>query len=364
MHYEVIGQDGQLKGDIIPWEQLPRDFPKSISDISLLKKNYLPAILDRTGAANHTPSVNHAANSLRTTARDYALFCSVWMQEKDCAFVKIAVEPTDENQKDSASSRYILTERGFFYYNKVKGRVQTIDLGETGSKLADLHRLSTEVIKEKPIDALSNEQLRQITAITGHTNPLQEAFRPTVLLTKDQWAIDMKVSETDRQHLAWGLGLGLQLDGAGEVISTFHSGDMNQWRGWAAMDVKTKSVVVYFANGNELKNGSGHGYGHVLAEVIVSSQVQLTHGLDCFFQKWGLARNVDDGWKEKEEADTASIDVYVRARSEIGTLEIARGIMQRYGSTLEDIKQEKTETEEKHKSPSPLQTTYKKYTGS
>lgn len=247
------------------------------------------------------------------TASDYARFAAAWMQEKDCSLVKMSVVPTPENQKDSASSRYIFTETGFFYYNKSKGTVQTIELDETGSKLADLHSKFFHVTEDKPIDRLSDKTLSQITAITGHTNPLQEAFRPAISLTKDQWAIDMGVAEEDRQHLAWGLGLGLQLDDTGEVTTAFHSGDMNQWRGWVAMDLKAKSAVVYFANGDDAKNGSGHGYGHVLADVIVSPEVELTHGLDWFFQKFGVSRNVEPGWKAKEETDTARIEAYVHS---------------------------------------------------
>ena len=258
--------------------------------------------------------IPHAANSLHTTASDYARFAAAWMQEKDCSLVKMSVDPTTENQKDSESSRYILTKTGFFYYNKSKGTVQTIELDEAGSKLADLHSQFSDVTEGRPIERLSDKALSQITTITGHTNPLQEAFRPAIPLTKDQWAIDMGVAEEDRQHLAWGLGLGLQLDDKGEVTTAFHSGDMNQWRGWVAMDVKAKSAVVYFANGDDAKNDSGHGYGHVLADVIVSPEVELTHGLDWFFQKFGVSRNVEPGWKAKEETDTARIDTYVRSR--------------------------------------------------
>lgn len=254
-----------------------------------------------------------AANSLHTTASDYARFAAAWMEEKDCSLVKMSVAPTPENQKDSASSRYILTETGFFYYNKSKGTVQTIELDEAGSKLADLHSQFSDVTEDKPIERLSDKALSEITAVTGHTNPLQEAFRPAIPLTKDQWAIDMGVAEEDRQHLAWGLGLGLQLDDTGEVTTAFHSGDMNQWRGWVAMDVKEKSAVVYFANGSDAKNGSGHGYGHVLADAIVAPEVELTHGLDWFFQKFGVSRDVEPGWKAKEETDTAHIGAYVRS---------------------------------------------------
>lgn len=131
---------------------------------------------------------------------------------------------------------------------------------------------------------------------------------------KDQWAKDLKVSDKDRQHLAWGLGFGLQLDEQGKVTTAFHSGDMNQWRGWVAMDMETKSSVVLLANGNEELNKSPHGYGHVLAELIVGPEVKLEHAFNWFFQKFGLAKNVEPGWKEGEEERTAVIGKYVESR--------------------------------------------------
>lgn len=211
------------------------------------------------------------------------------------------------------------------------------------------------------------------------TNPLQEAFRPAISLTEDQWAIDMGVSEEDRQHLAWGLGLGLQLDDTGEVTTAFHSGDMNQWRGWVAMDVKEKSAVIYFANGSDAKNGSGHGYGHVLADVIVDPEVKLKHVLNWFFQKFGVSRDVNPGWKAKEERDTALIDIYVESclvsppkplkeTRELASLEAARETMQQYRSKLEDarcsepgstIAVEGDEAVDDHKAPTPFQITLK-----
>lgn len=130
----------------------------------------------------------------------------------------------------------------------------------------------------------------------------------------DQWAKDLKVSDKDRQHLAWGLCFGLQLDEQGKVTTAFHSGDMNQWRGWVAMDMETKSSVVLLANGNEELNKSPHGYGHVLAELIVGPEVKLEHAFNWFFLKFGLAKNVEPGWKEGEEERTAVIDKYVESR--------------------------------------------------
>ena len=323
----------------------------------------------------------HAANSLHTTARDYALLTAAWMQEKDCSFARMSVVPTPENQKTSACSRYILTETGFFYYNKQKGTVQEIELDSIGSQLQELHHSFSHEAVGEFIERLSNEALSQITHITGHTNPLQEAFRPQILLTEDQWAIDMGVSEEDRQHLAWGLGIGLQLDDAGEVTTAFHSGDMNQWRGWVAMDVKEKSAVIYFANGDDTKNGYGHGYGHVLADVIIAPEVKLGHGLDWFFKKFGFSRNVEPGWKENEESDTARINVYVgsclaspskplRETRELALLETVRGTTQQYKSELENSRRnnpestvdfEGNEPTEGYKAPSPFQITPKPF---
>lgn len=346
--------------------------------INNLTDEQLEFITDITGYINSEPDPQPiAANSLHTTSSDYARFAAAWMNEKDCGLVKMSDVPTPENQKDSAISRYILTERGFFYYNKSQGTVQTITLDE--AKLANLHGQFSHVTEDRPIEILSNKALSQITTITGHTNPLQEAFRPAIPLTEDQWAIDMGVTEEDRRHLAWGLGLGLQLDDSGEVTTAFHSGDMNQWRGWVAMDVKEKSAVIYFSNGDDAKNGSGHGYGHVLADVIVAPAVELTHGLDWFFQKFGVSRNVDDGWKSKEEADTARIDTYVRSclasppkplkeARELAALEVARERMQQYRSATGDTRLgesgstatlEGDEAVDGYKAPSPFQITPK-----
>lgn len=121
-----------------------------------------------------------AANSLHTTASDYARFAAAWMQEKDCGLSKIFITPTPENQKDSESSRYILTETGFFYYNKSKSTVQTIELDDTGSKLAALHSQFSHVTEGRPVERLSDKELSQITTITGHTKSVSR----NVLLTK------------------------------------------------------------------------------------------------------------------------------------------------------------------------------------
>ena len=139
------------------------------------------------------------------------------------------------------------------------------------------------------------------------SNTMQAAFKPHVSLMKDKWAEVMGVSEGDRKHLAWGLGFGLELDDAKKPIKAFHTGDMNQWRGWVAMDLKTKSAVVYFANGRHHKDANGH----VLADVIISPEVTLNHAPNWFFQKFVFARNVEPGWQDREKANMIHIGKYL-----------------------------------------------------
>ena len=154
---------------------------------------------------------------------------------------------------------------------------------------------------------------------------------------------------------------------------------MNQWRGWVAMDVREKSAVIYFSNGDDAKNGSGHGYGHVLADVIVAPEVELAHGLDWFFQKFGVSRDVDEGWKSKEEADTTRIDIYVRSclasppkplkeTRGLAALEVARETTQQYRSATKHTRLSESgsaatlggdEAAEGYKAPSPFQITPK-----
>lgn len=62
LHYEVIGLDKELKKGIIPWDQLPKSFPRNPSDIIQLKgqakDEFLSTLLEHTSKAEHTPVKN------------------------------------------------------------------------------------------------------------------------------------------------------------------------------------------------------------------------------------------------------------------------------------------------------------------
>lgn len=331
-----------------------------------LTREQLKWIAQTTGHKNSLENPTAVpANSLHTTASDYARFASAWVQEKDCGLIKMADTPTVENQKAAATSRYILTDTGFFYYNKAKEHVEVIPIDATALKR--LHATFPQIKSDNDrVELLSTPQLKAITGITGHTNPLQEAFRPVIKLTEDQWAVDKDAKEEDLDHLAWGLGLGLQLDNDGNVTTAFHYGDMSQWRTWVAIDTKSKSGVTYFANSNHSLNRLGHGYGHVLADVILAPEVNLRHGLEWFFKKLGFARNVEPGWKEREDSDPRGIDAYVRGclasppktlkekRTE-EILESSRNFRQQFRQEIDATRQQP----ETNSSPAPFQTKLK-----
>ncbi|EKD70112.1 MAG: hypothetical protein ACD_46C00633G0005 [uncultured bacterium] len=132
---------------------------------------------------------------------------------------------------------------------------------------------------------------------------LQDAFKPgqdDLTMKKsflpEDWGIkDIKgkntIDDIDRNHVSWGLGLGLQLDdkNKNEVVSAYHSGDMGEYRAWVAINVKEKSAIVFFSNSHN---------GHILAEKIIPPEIKLDHVYNFFFKTYGFARNENELVKE------------------------------------------------------------------
>lgn len=272
---------------------------------------------------------------------------------KDYQFLTVSLNPKELTSKElfelcEGKPSYVLFDSQVYYIDQALDLVKEIPQFKGEKK--DLDAIFPSVL-DKPVMA-SKQDLTALNSLTGHPYPhnitpqpsaansvhttasdyarlmdawmsdpnetMQEAFRPQISLTEDQWAIDIigdaEEDKQDRQQLAWGLCFGLQLDETDKtkVTTAFHSGDMNQWRGWVAMDMNNKTAVVYLANGDDVLNESPHGYGHVLADIIVGPEVDLSHGLNWFFKKFGISRDIEPGWKEKETADTAQIETYVR----------------------------------------------------
>ncbi len=130
---------------------------------------------------------------------------------------------------------------------------------------------------------------------------LEDIYKPAVSMTTDEWAKCVGVPVEDLKQVAWGMCFGLELDG-NEVVSAYHSGDMNEWRAWVAINLKNKTAIVYFANGHN---------GHVLADHIITPFVKLEHALHFFSEKYGFAIKFEPDWDKKEQARFNKIGAYL-----------------------------------------------------
>lgn len=116
---------------------------------------------------------------------------------------------------------------------------------------------------------------------------LAEAFKPQISLTTDHWAKSVGVKDENLSHLAWGLGMGLELDDDGNAITAYHTGDMSEWRAFFAVDLKTKEVCVFMANSEQ---------GLLLADPVFedSQNIKLSNASAHFFQKYGFTRSLEE----------------------------------------------------------------------
>lgn len=102
--------------------------------------------------------------------------------------------------------------------------------------------------------------------------------------------IDIK--DEDRNLVAWGLGIGLVKNKDGQIVGTYHTGDMGDngvnWRAGvgAVIDPQTKrcvEAVVYLTKSPN---------GHILAESCLPEA--LKPALNYFFPTYGFARNAEE----------------------------------------------------------------------
>ncbi|KTD50974.1 serine hydrolase domain-containing protein [Legionella quateirensis] len=123
---------------------------------------------------------------------------------------------------------------------------------------------------------------------------MQEAFEPQISLIKDNQIfpsgesakyVDTKVKE----RLAWGLGLGLELDETGKAVKAFHTGDMNQFRAQMALDLEKKSCIVYFSNADKDLEANGH----VLGPLIITPKIPVDYAHTWFYSKFPFALHID-----------------------------------------------------------------------
>jgi hypothetical protein len=87
--------------------------------------------------------------------------------------------------------------------------------------------------------------------------------------------------------------------------------------------------------------------------VIVAPMVKLKHGLDWFFQKFGMARDVEPGWKEREEDTTTKIGDYVRKQVDLGAQNTQAPTTQDFKAKLSGLKAAEEEATPNKVTPFP-----------
>ncbi|WP_244940991.1 serine hydrolase domain-containing protein [Legionella sainthelensi] len=231
-----------------------------------------------------------AANSLYTTPSDYARFIVAWMNDEElqyafepnvfmnhdylpgnwpmevsgldqdrshvawglgfglqtdkqcgCGLIKIT---TDPSQSSFDCIEGLLEDRNavmlfndaLFYADQASRTVHKIEL--THSNQDDFNRLKEKCTESYKL--AQGSELKWITSVTGRTHRASKAY---------------------------------------------HSGDMNEYRAWVAMNLEDKTAVVYFANSHN---------GHILADSIIPPEVEIDNVFNYFFQTYGFARNFDE----------------------------------------------------------------------
>lgn len=138
---------------------------------------------------------------------------------------------------------------------------------------------------------------------------------PVVKLTRDGWANAVGIEEERLNSLAWGHGIGLQLE-KGEVTAVFHNGDMNQWRAIITMNPKTKTGTVFFSNSHN---------GDVLTQEITKGVIDAGTACDYMRDKFGFAMAYEDDWEAKQMSRMNHIDLIIVGKNlEAAKLNLAR----------------------------------------
>lgn len=267
LEYEVIGIDGKLKKDTISWKELP-DIPRTATELiqSEAQRKFVTTLLELTSKKGFTTGP-----------------------------IRFQFEP---------GTKYAYSGPGIAYLQETIEAVTNSDL-ETlaqenvfGKQALNMANSTYVGEKDKPPQAansLCTTPSDYAKLISSWINDqglkkLFDAFEPLVTMTDaelpDNWIIkgakDIKLE--DKESVAWGLGMGLEIKN-NKVIAAYHTGDMNEWRTWVAINLEDSSAIVYFSNSHN---------GHILAEQIISPHVPLNHAFNYFFQTYGFARNLEE----------------------------------------------------------------------
>ena len=103
---------------------------------------------------------------------------------------------------------------------------------------------------------------------------------------------NITIENSDRNHVAWGLGIGLVKNDQGQIIGAYHTGDMGddtaEWRAGVGATIDPKSKRCIEASVYLTKSLNGH----ILAEQVLPNI--LKPALNYFFPTYGFARNAQE----------------------------------------------------------------------
>lgn len=247
-------------------------------------------------------------------------------------------------------TEYAYSGTGLVYLQKVIERV-------TGKSLEDLAQkyvfsplgmshssfLPPEEPKSVPnaansLHTTASDYAKLMTAWMQDPSPImQQAFVSQISLTKDLQKLPgdtgtaaRHVKQEVKARLAWGLGVGLELDAHGKAVKAFHTGDMSQFRAQMALDLQKESCIVYFSKASDDKRANGH----VLAPQIITPIIPINYAHTWFYSKfpfaWKAKQLPPQGTSPKEEKQLAW---GLRAnRGEKDSREAAEALMKEFGT--------------------------------
>ena len=231
-----------------------------------------------------------AANSLYTTPSDYAKFIVAWMNDEELQY---AFQPNVFMNNDYLPGNWPIEanrleqDRNHVAWGLGFG-LQTNEQSGCGliKMTTDPSQTSFDCIERLLEDRnaviLFNDTLFYADQNSRTVNKIE-------LTESNQDDFNrLKAKCTESYKLAEGNELKLITSVTGRIhraSRAYHSGDMNEYRAWVAMNLEDKSAIVYFANSHN---------GHILADSIISPEVEIDNVLNYFFQTYGFARNFDE----------------------------------------------------------------------
>jgi CubicO group peptidase (beta-lactamase class C family) len=160
-------------------------------------------------------------------------------------------------------------------------------------------------------------------------------------MTKDQQAVEKGVSPEDLKIISWGLGWGLLKKQEG--IIAFQWGDNGDSKALVAMNLTTRTGIVYFAN-------SWNGLS-IAQELIATTIKDFNPALNYLFRKYDYVDHRQRGWEK-----VSAVENYVKYELN-NSPELQQKLRENIAATVEKI------NEQTHQSDNSSQKTNRQYTG-